>query len=212
MPKSLALGMAVRQLTRSSRLTQILNGFGHCASHSAILTYETDLANLAIKSDCCVPKDAEKSKFTCLVYDNDDFTKESKNQTNVLGGILIQQEVPSTSVPDVALPQVQKKGGRRFQAPGDAIVPYYVGKKTDTQFFRFHNVEANDPLLKDHVKRLDFEYFLMKFFHNQSGHQLLPGWTCFNILLRQSAIPPISRIRYLPIIDGSPSEYSTLLF
>ncbi len=47
-PKSLALGMAVRQLTRSSQLTQILNGFGHCASHSAILTYVTDLAKLAI--------------------------------------------------------------------------------------------------------------------------------------------------------------------
>ena len=40
-PKSLPLGMAVRQLTRSSQLTQILNGFGHCASHYAILTYET---------------------------------------------------------------------------------------------------------------------------------------------------------------------------
>ena len=48
-PKSLALGMAVRQITRSSQLVQILNSFGHCTSHSAILTYETDLAKLAIK-------------------------------------------------------------------------------------------------------------------------------------------------------------------
>ena len=42
--KSLALGMAVRQLTRSSQLTHILNGFGHCAGLGAILTYETELA------------------------------------------------------------------------------------------------------------------------------------------------------------------------
>ena len=60
--------MAVRQITRSSQLAQILNGFGHCTSHSAILTYETDLAKLAIKSDCCIPQGVEKHKFTCLVY------------------------------------------------------------------------------------------------------------------------------------------------
>ena len=75
-PKSLALRMAVRQITRSSQLTQFLNGFGHCASHSAILTYETDLAKIAIKSDCCIPQGAEKHKFTCLVYDNDDFAED----------------------------------------------------------------------------------------------------------------------------------------
>ena len=121
-PKSLALGMAVRQLTRSSQLTQILNGFGHCGSHSAILTYETDLAKLAIKSDCCIPKGAEKHKFACLVYDND-FTEDSRNQTHILGGILIQRQSSSDNAPVVVTQQL-KKGGRTLQALSEAIVPY----------------------------------------------------------------------------------------
>ncbi len=47
-PKSLALSMATRQLTRSSKLAKILNGFGHCTSHGATLTHETDLAKLSV--------------------------------------------------------------------------------------------------------------------------------------------------------------------
>lgn len=211
-PKSLALGMAVRQLTRSSQLTQILNGFGHCASHSAILTYETDLAKLAIKSDCCIPKDAEKHKFTCLVYDNDDFTEDSRNQTHILGGILIQREDLSGNGPVVVTQQL-KKGGRTLQAPSESIIPYSLGKKQTPNFLgtslssTFY--EINVSFHQDLAKRLDFAYFLMKLRQNHVG-TVLPGWTGFNILLRQSAIPPLSRIRYLPIIDGSPSDYSTL--
>lgn len=47
----------------------------------------------------------------------------------------------------------------------------------------------------------------MKFYQSQS---VVPGWTGFNILLKGQNIPPVSKIRYLPIIDGSPSDYSTL--
>ena len=49
----------------------------------------------------------------------------------------------------------------------------------------------------------------MKLFQNTVG-TVLSGWTGFSILLRQSEIPPMSQIKYLPIIDGSASEYSTL--
>ena len=83
--------MAVRQLTRSSQLTNILNGFGHCASLGAILTYETELAKLSMAAEVNVPKDICKKAFTCLVYDNNDFTEEARNQTHVLGGIVIQK-------------------------------------------------------------------------------------------------------------------------
>jgi hypothetical protein len=36
-PKSLSLGMAVRQITGSYALTKILNGFGNSVSHPAVL-------------------------------------------------------------------------------------------------------------------------------------------------------------------------------
>ena len=59
-----------------------------------------------------------------------------------------------------------------------------------------------------YARVLDFEYVLMKFY--QSQMDVLPGWTGFNMLAQGLEIPPVSKIRYLPIVDGSPSEYSTL--
>ena len=146
-PKSLALGMAVRQLTRSSQLTQILNGFGHCASHSAILTYETDLAKLSVKSDSFLPKGVEKNKFTCLVYDNDDFTEDSRNQTHILGGILIQRE-DSSGNESLVVSKQQKKGGRTFTALREDIVPYNLGKKQTPHF-----VDINTSMLNNYYEK-----------------------------------------------------------
>ena len=37
-----------------------------------------------------------------------------------------------------------------------------------------------------------------------------PGWTGFNTILRQCEIPTMSRVGYLPLVDASPTEYSTL--
>jgi hypothetical protein len=154
----------------------------------------------------------EEQKFTCLVYDNDDFTEDSRNQTHILGGILIQRESLSEDEP-VVVTQKLKKGGRTLQGPSDAIVPYSLGKKQTPNFVgtsvpsTFYEIHGSSH--QDLAKRLDFAYFLMKLHQNHVG-TVLPGWTGFNILLRQSTIPPMSRIRYLPIIDGSPSEYSTL--
>ena len=43
-PKSLSLGMAVRQITGSYALTKILNGFGNSVSHPTVLSFDTALA------------------------------------------------------------------------------------------------------------------------------------------------------------------------
>ena len=164
--------MAVRQLTRSSKLTQILNGFGHCVSHSAISTYETDLAKLAIKSNCCIPKGAEKHKFTCPVYDNDDFTEDSRNQTHILGGILIQRQSSSDNAPVVVTQQLKKRG-RTLQAPSEAIVPYNLGKKQTPNFLgtscpsTFYEIKGS--FHQEFAKRLDFAYFLMKLHQSTVG-------------------------------------------
>ena len=81
-PKSFALSMATRQLTRSSKLAKILYGFGHCTSHGGTLTHETDLAKLSMKSEATIPKDITPNKSTCLVFDNDDFNEEARVQTH----------------------------------------------------------------------------------------------------------------------------------
>ena len=39
---------------------------------------------------------------------------------------------------------------------------------------------------------------------------VLPGWTGFNTLLHKESIPDTSRVGYLPVVDASPVEYSTI--
>ena len=46
-PKSLAIAIAVRQLSGCSDVIRILNGLGHCVSLSSTLSYDTAIAQLA---------------------------------------------------------------------------------------------------------------------------------------------------------------------
>ncbi len=43
-----------------------------------------------------------------------------------------------------------------------------------------------------------------------SDDHIVPGWTGFNTILCEDVIPPVSRIGYLPVIDTSPTEFSTI--
>jgi hypothetical protein len=52
-------------------------------------------------------------------------------------------------------------------------------------------------------------YVLIKMY-GVSDEDPWPGWTGFNTLLRQSNITTVSKVGYLPLVNASPTEYSTL--
>ena len=56
---------------------------------------------------------------------------------------------------------------------------------------------------------LDLTYVLLKMIPSDDL-PVLPEWTGFNTLLRKDNILNISRVGYLPVIDASPTEYSTI--
>lgn len=55
---------------------------------------------------------------------------------------------------------------------------------------------------------LDLAYVLIRMVPSDTS--VLPGWTGFNTLRHKDSIPNISRVGYLPVIDASPTEYSTI--
>jgi hypothetical protein len=55
MPKSIALAMALRQLTGSASVISLLSGLGHCMSHSFVLCHETVLIQMNISNDSAIP-------------------------------------------------------------------------------------------------------------------------------------------------------------
>ena len=215
-PKALSLAMAVRQISGCSGLINILHGLGHCVSLSSTMAYDSALAQLTINTSNIVPKDFIPGKHINLVYDNIDFQKESDKQTHVTNGIIIQKTVPGTPY-NVECPSectIIKKKQRSIKVPASTITPYSIGiKKTPKFDSSALDLTSMEPLIKNSeiatAQKLDLIYLLIKIFA-ANDEDPWPGWTGFNTMLQQSDIPPVSKVGYLPIVDASPTEYSTL--
>ena len=212
-PKSLALVMTVRQVTGCSSLIRILNGLGHCVSLSSTMAYDSALAQLTINTSNVVPRNFVAEQCVNLVYDNIDFGEEIAKQTHVTNGIITQKMAAQN---DDALPHsfsVINKSQRTVKVPASAITEYNIGvKKTPT----FHEIPQDaQPMsitLRDGVGRtaykLDLAYVLTKMVC-ASDEKTLPGWTGFNTMLHDK-IPDVQSVGYLPVINASPTEYSTI--
>jgi hypothetical protein len=206
-PKSVALSMAVRQISGCSSIIDILNGFGHCASHSSTLRHDTALAKMNIKTGNSVPKEILPNRHTILVWDNDDFGEEAKVSTHITNGIAIQEEREDDVIPNVNVPKSQAKS---LPTPHSEILPYVIGKKKSPNL---KSICCSSDLeekvyvaVQQFAEKCDFAYALIKMHYGGC----LPDWTGFNTLLAEDKIPRVSKIGYLPVIDASPTEYSTV--
>ena len=90
-PKSLALAMAVRQITGCSKLINILNGLGHCVSLSSTMAFDSALAQLTINTSNIIPRNFVAEEYINLVFDNIDFGEEISKQPHVTNGIITQK-------------------------------------------------------------------------------------------------------------------------
>ena len=71
--KSLALAMAVRQITGHSSLINILNSLGHCISLSSTMALDPSLAELTINTSNIIPRNFVAQEYINLVFDDIDF-------------------------------------------------------------------------------------------------------------------------------------------
>ena len=82
-PKSLALAIAVKQMSGCSNLIRVLNGLGLCVSLSSTTAYDTALAQLANNTSDIIPREFVPKELINLVHDNIDFQEEITKQTHV---------------------------------------------------------------------------------------------------------------------------------
>ncbi len=209
-PKSLALAMAVRQISGCSNLITLLNGFGHCVSLSSTMAYDTALAQLSLNTSNVIPKGFIAERHVNVVYDNIDFGEEAGKQTHVTNGIIIQQVTSENNDDNNRETTVIKKTQRSLKVPDITLKPYSIGVKKTPAFNIPDSIEDYGENEKTNISlKTDLAYVLVKM-HNRSGESPLPGWTGFNTMLTETEIPKESRIGYLPVIDNSPTEYSTI--
>ncbi|KAG8181584.1 hypothetical protein JTE90_017333 [Oedothorax gibbosus] len=114
--KHLALGLTIRHLTGSSQLIGLLNGLGHCVSHSTVLLHDTALALKQLNENALIPDGFQTETFTTIVsvWDNNDFCEETlsgSGTTHNKNGIILQWESQSEKFRKKKLASSKGKAG-----------------------------------------------------------------------------------------------------
>ena len=105
-----------------------------------------------------------------------------------------------------------KKIQRTVKVPTTDIAPYIIGTKKTPAFIDLEtndqsfNISLND--WKQVAQKNDLAYDLTKTIC-AVNETPLPGWTGFNTMLDNKK-HDISKVGYLPVINASPTEYSTI--
>ena len=202
--------MALRQLTGSASVISLLSGFGHCMSYSYVLCHETALAQMNMSNDSAIPPGFTCNVPTTLAWDNDDFSEETrsgKGTTHITGGIIIQREQSTTT-------ELQKRNSipRSIPAPSKDINPYFLGKRKTVNLndaMKGREIEEEHYVLPQvAAKKKDLAFCLCRYL---GCGNMIPNWTGFNTrLTMDNNIPTQSKLGYLPVIDASPTELSTV--
>ena len=210
-PKHLALGMTIRHWTGSSNLISLLHGFGHCVSHPTVLQYDTALASMELSKNSIVPVGFHPKVHTTVVWDNNDFMEETISGTGTThntNGIIVQQI--SSDIQNVVEQsmKMKKTGKHSLEPPPKNLLAYYSKQRTGParSTFLFNQEAIQTALQKDSIS-LDNAFCFSKL--PQLNSITLPGWTGFNTKL-VAIVPNLSKIGYLPVIDASPTEMSTV--
>ncbi|KAL1268455.1 hypothetical protein QQF64_033818 [Cirrhinus molitorella] len=214
-PKSLCLGLTVRHLTGSSQIVSLLNRLGHCASRDTVVSLDTSLAQLQlVEGRDKIPKGFSKKVPTALVWDNIDFGEETLSghgTTHHTNGIMLQSSVVETV--STTNRQPLKKGVSSFKAPPSIPVePYHQSKRQGPQNLFYHE---SIPLQADTYKlntvsaaKTELAYVFVKAIDAESC--TIPSWTGFHTLIQGDSTLQKSALYYLPVIEASPTEMSTV--
>lgn len=208
MPKHVALGMTLRHMTGSSNIIGLVNGLGHCTSHTTVLEHDSALATLQLQQGKLVPDGFAKSLHTTLVWDNNDFTEETltgQGTTHNTNGIIIQHDVAAEQAGSIPY-RFPKSRSRTVSAPCTELIHHHGGKRQGPTPVDIDTCVVGRVDHTSHVGvRTDQAYCIAKLTATD-----LPGWTGFNTRLAKIPTVEKSKIGYLPIIDASPTQMDTV--
>ena len=230
MPKHVGLAMTLRHLTGSKQIIQMLNRMGHCCSYDDIEVMDTCLAHEIItKSEVfgvLVPNNIVPGQFVQAAADNNDINEETldgKSTTHATTLVLYQQGQfgPLPQATTYADHSKRKKSLDKTDIQ-HTILEYntygkrpaaksFVGKITDNWFnctCENHSIQSLD--LAWAICRLcPAKLFEVSLPDIPPTEQKVPTWSAFNAMVHQQT-PVRTNIGYCPMINGSPTDFSTV--
>lgn len=151
------------------------------------------------------------NQFATLVWDNIDYREETvtgHDTTHYTNGIIVQKN-NQNDFANVSVIKLGKKSRKRtIYPPVRPVSNYYLGKRCNPELVSEITVCQQEKESFKHSKLIDSLYIFSKL--TTSDNQELPGWTGFNSTLEQGNVLPLSTIRYLPVLEANPTEFSTI--
>ena len=193
----------------------ILNKLGHCASWQTVISLDTSLAQLQLEDGSeKIPQGFSKQVPTILVWDNIDFGEETlsgRGTTHHTNGIMVQSRVSESR--DTQIRASLPKRVYTFKPPPtEEMAPYFQQRRQGpTHIPNNMQIDLESHSYKLSVVpalRIELAYILLKYLDSSSG--TIPGWTGFHTTLASNDIHDKSAIHYLPVIEDSPTNMSTV--
>ena len=121
MPQQLAVGVAIRQATRSKKIINILHKFGMSVDYTRLLRIEGQIANtvlqrMRVNNGVYVPPDFVMGRHIFFAVDNVDFsedTPDGKHTLHATAMAIYQRCHPEDEAPRLELPQPSLRGNKK---------------------------------------------------------------------------------------------------
>ena len=212
--KHTALALSTKRQTGSKAMIDWLNRLGHCISYDEVRLLETSLAydavsNQTIQGYC--PLTLQPSTFVTFVWDNNDINPESLSgqSMHVTNGIVIQMH-PNTKdeiITPGTLSRVLKPKHKSFKAISTEMTPYLKQKRVNPTHMHGIRIEVEGEKQDLDLHSLIDMCWSMLYVSSRN----VPSWTGFNYLIQTDTGEVPHSITYLPAINSSPTEMSTVL-
>ncbi|MES9879525.1 MAG: hypothetical protein ABW185_01435 [Sedimenticola sp.] len=231
--KHIGLATAVRHMTGSKTLVQMLHRFGHCCSYDELERFDTDIAqrqiDIAERDGVTVPSNICAGSFVQAAADNDDIIEETldgKHTTHSTSVVLYQRESVLESVRSGTMPLQTRPFRSRSRTvqtlpSTQAILNFSnVGKRPSPQSL-LGNVSAEwyqdcSTCETESAHALDKAWILCRICPTklfevelENPEQAVPGWSPYNAAASSHA-PKLTVIGYCPMLPASPTEFSTV--
>lgn len=206
--KHLCLGMAMKSMTGSRKIVEILNRLGHCIDYHTIEEFETELAfDIASKTEE-TPDNIKKRDglATGLAWDNYDEITETLSGSDTLHetvGICYQNECPDESgitedKQEQDEPHNKRSRRRMFKPLEKQIDPYRQKPRLST--FNYEVYEVANPSNLPQVIKCDTLWMMAFSLLNE-----MPMWRGWNSKITKDPLPK-QIVGYMENINLSPTR------
>ena len=218
--KQLLLGLAVKSMTGSRRLIEILNRLGHSINYHTIEELETELTYSSLVDQWITPHGMSMDPTLCLgvAFDNFDHYVETSSGKNTLHdtvGIAYQDVFP-TGDEDIHVPRMTEKktsrkpnNRRSYEAINLTLEPYHKKPKIKSSVFLPMADERRryvPPSLI--ISRLLDDLWMLSLYLLPDA---TPMWVDWNSRIKNCEDDVSQKVYYLPQIDLSPTSNTVVI-